>query len=448
MKKLNILLIILMIVAPLVCGFVWINDSSKCKIIYELDGGVNSPLNQTEYLKTDGIIILEDASKDGYDFLGWYLTEDFAEESKVTELDVSQGGEITVHAKFIQVLYYSASGSVLGITDYGRTKTEIVIPASCTEIEMFAFKGAVNLESIIADHCENLKTIKMAAFEDCTKLTSITLPKNLENIEGRAFNAKNIGAIKFPNGSNTLAIYNGSIVNKNSNTLVLGGVNGFIPDGIERVGAYAFGMNKEVKKIVLPDSVKVVESHAFANCHNLEELIISDSSKLEVVEKYAFAYLYNVKEINLPDGVKTINNGAFANCKKMQSFRFPKAFDCKVLSDSILYGCESLTSIVIPEGVEEIGWDTFANCKRLTEIVIPSSVKRIDGDAFRDCHNLKNVYIDGDGDWIIKPDMQKSFAVDAKIIANSEMLAKALATNYMADMYMGNSYTRFVWIKK
>ena len=88
MKKLNIIFIILMIVAPLVCGFVWIEDSSKLDIVYELDGGENSPQNQTEYLKTDGVIILEDAEKEGYDFLGWYTSEDFNEESRVTEINL------------------------------------------------------------------------------------------------------------------------------------------------------------------------------------------------------------------------------------------------------------------------------------------------------------------------------------------------------------------------
>jgi len=65
-------------------------------IAYEADGGEN-PNTATEY-SVEAPVTLEDATKEGYTFEGWYTSADFSEESKVTTLD-SQGN-VTLYAKF------------------------------------------------------------------------------------------------------------------------------------------------------------------------------------------------------------------------------------------------------------------------------------------------------------------------------------------------------------
>ncbi len=444
MKKLNIIFIILMIIAPLVCGFVLISDSYKCEIIYELDGGVNSPSNKTKYLKSDGIIILEDAEKEGYDFLGWYLSEDFDESSKVVELDISESDEITVYAKFIQVLYYN-SGVLSGITDYGKQKTEIAIPKSCTEIGMIAFYGANSLERVDASGCENLKKIGMKAFYNCYNLKEILLSNNIESIEHSAFSTDAISKIKFPNGSVNYVVENDCLINNTTKTLQIAGANPVIPNGIEVIGEYAFALNKGIIKIEIPDSVKVLKSHAFANCHNVEEINISDNSKLEIVEKYAFGYCYKLKTINLPDSVYEMGNGVFLNCESLVEFTFPSSMEVKVIKYSMFYGCKSLKTFEIPYGVEQIEDDAFAYCESLTTIVIPNSVKRIGGDAFRDSKNLKSASITGN--WKVKQLTRPSQIVDEEITVNKGLFAKALTSNYIANRYMHDPYVKFEWIR-
>ena len=67
-------------------------------INYNLNGGVNSFENPTEF--TDGETInLKPATKKGYNFDGWYTTEDFQEESKIEKItDIN--ANITLYAKF------------------------------------------------------------------------------------------------------------------------------------------------------------------------------------------------------------------------------------------------------------------------------------------------------------------------------------------------------------
>ena len=66
-------------------------------INYELNGGTNNPNNPATYNVTNEITLL-DASKNGYEFLGWYSEETF--DNEITKIEVGTTGEITLYAKF------------------------------------------------------------------------------------------------------------------------------------------------------------------------------------------------------------------------------------------------------------------------------------------------------------------------------------------------------------
>ena len=287
----------------------------------------------------------------------------------------------------------------------------------------------------------------MGAFYGCDNLTEVSLPKSIELIEGRAFTFKNVKAIVFPNGSDNYKVVNGSLINNTTKTLTIAGREGYIPNGVEVVGDYAFWLNTEVTKIEVPNSVKILGSHAFANCHNLEVLEISKFSELEEIGMYAFGYCYKVKEINLPSGVRVLGNGAFASCKSLTSFTFPESLNLKVIGRSTFSTCESLKSIIIPDGVEEIQSDAFENCISLTEIVIPESVTKIDGDAFQDSTSLKVAKMKGSATWEVKPFMKVSIEIEQTLITDEEMFAKVLTTNYIGSSLLGNAYARFTWVR-
>ena len=68
-------------------------------VTYVADGGEHS--NPATY--TEGTAVaLEDASKEGYTFDGWYT--DSAFENKVTEISATQTGDITLYAKFTEIV--------------------------------------------------------------------------------------------------------------------------------------------------------------------------------------------------------------------------------------------------------------------------------------------------------------------------------------------------------
>lgn len=81
-------------------------------ITYVLDGGTHE--NPATYLEGTGLV-LADASKDGYRFVGWYTDEVFTE--KLTTISTVQTGDITLYARFAKIaqtfnITYVADGGV------------------------------------------------------------------------------------------------------------------------------------------------------------------------------------------------------------------------------------------------------------------------------------------------------------------------------------------------
>ena len=74
------------------------------EIEYVLDGGINHPNNPTSYTDSDLPVGLNNPSKTGYTFDGWYLDAECTGD-KITELDASMSGKVTLYAKWIATKY-------------------------------------------------------------------------------------------------------------------------------------------------------------------------------------------------------------------------------------------------------------------------------------------------------------------------------------------------------
>ena len=80
------------------------DETDKYTITYVLDGGTNHPSNPTFYIHSEisGVVeLFEPATKDGYEFGGWYLDSKFTQQ--FGGLNSSQTGDITLYAKWIKI---------------------------------------------------------------------------------------------------------------------------------------------------------------------------------------------------------------------------------------------------------------------------------------------------------------------------------------------------------
>jgi uncharacterized repeat protein (TIGR02543 family) len=139
-------------------------------ISYELNGGVNGA-NPGTYTVITETISLEEATRVGYTFVGWYGNEELSGEA-VTSIELGSVGDVTLYAKFeinaYTISFESNEGSVVSaITqDYA---TEVVEPEAPTR-EGYTFAGWFSDEALT----EAYEFSTMAA-EDVTVYAKWTL---------------------------------------------------------------------------------------------------------------------------------------------------------------------------------------------------------------------------------------------------------------------------------
>ena len=156
----------------------------------------------------------------------WVIVGESVESSEAMN-NLQYYGDITIHSSDEQYFLVSDDGSsIIGLSDEGKTQTELIIPYK------------------INNHY--IKTIDDAAFKDNTVLSKVTLPKSIISINNHAFD----GCIEL------------SYIN--------------FPNTITNIGEYAFN-NTNLTNIVIPESVSYIDEYAFANCSNLVNIEIPKS---------------------------------------------------------------------------------------------------------------------------------------------------------------------------
>ena len=213
---------------------------------------------------------------------------------------------------------------------------------------------------------EGLVTIADSAFLNCNQNGVIYIPKSVEKIGVVAFSPMYYidGFVVDPDN-----LYYDSregcnaIIEKASNTILAGGNNTVIPDGVERIAQEAFGGAKRLKHLVLPGSLKEIGESAFTYS-GIEEIDIPKG--VTRLERYTFQYCENLQRITLPESLTMIGLGALSHC----AFREVVIPDGVThLGDYAMDCCEWLETLTIGRGVRHIGYAAFENCKRLKRVV-------------------------------------------------------------------------------
>ena len=296
--------------------------------------------------------------------------------------------------------------------------TSVTIPDSVTYIDGSAFEGCTSLESVtipdsvtyigvsafentayynnesnwensllyIGNHLikaknnvsgsveikQGTKTISEFAFENCTSLTSVTIPDSVTSIGYGAFmGCTSLTSVKIGNGVTSIAIY-------------------------------AFSGCTSLTIVTIPDSVTEIGWNAFEGCTSLKRIDVAEGNqnyasvdgilynKDKTILKYCPACC-EAEAITIPDSVTKISDNAFSDCKSLTSVTIGNSV--KSIGYQAFWNCTSLTSIIIPDSVTSIGSEAFCDCTSLTSITIPDSVTSIDSGTFWNCTSLTSVTI-------------------------------------------------------
>ena len=112
-------------------------------IVYDLDNGTNDAANPATYNIRTASIILADATKVGYNFIGWYNDANFS--SQITTIPQGTTGNIELYAKFAPISYsityypYGGSNDTANPVTYNIESADITL-ADATK-EGYTFSG-------------------------------------------------------------------------------------------------------------------------------------------------------------------------------------------------------------------------------------------------------------------------------------------------------------------
>lgn len=193
----------------------------------------------------------------------------------------------------------------------------------------------MDIKSIVVG--EGVTTIGNSAFEGCSKVTSVSLPKTLT-----------------------------------------------------RIGGYAFDHCSSLKELSIPDGVTYIGGYAFSCC-TFESIKLP--SGLKSLGVGAFAYCAHLKEISIPNGVKSLEVETFQYCTSLENVELPNGMTS--IGGSAFTGCKAITSIVIPDSVTSIGEYAFEYCLALKEIHLPASLRTAHVTSFFNCGALESIYYGG-----------------------------------------------------
>ena len=106
------------------------------------------------------------------------------------------------------------------------------------------------------------------------------------------------------------------IIDRETNTLVIGSDNSVIPNSVTAIGSCAFNMHN-ITSIEIPSSVKSIEYGAFARC-GLKNIILHDGL-INIGDKAFYNNSLTLKSITIPNSVTTIGKEAFSWCSNLES---------------------------------------------------------------------------------------------------------------------------------
>ena len=352
-------------------------------ITYNLNGGqITEGANPTTYTYVDTVKLVSPNDRNGYHFAGWYIGD-----TKVTSFK-NYYQNLTITAKWEKIFTVSGNG-ITGLTDYGKTLSSITIPDtidgySIKYIGEAAFLGCSKLTSIVIP--KTVTSIGISAFEECTKLKTVTFEEGsgLTSIGSFAFyNCYYLTKIDVPA---TVTTFGTSVFyqcrNLSSITVPFIGpnLNGSLNGTNYEFIGYFFGASTFSEHVKLvPSGLKTVVitndtnigDHAFYGCSNLSSVTIPDS--VVSIDSYAFCECSNILSVTIPDSVESIGESAFERCSKLKSIVIGDSVTS--IGESAFSSCSALESIVIPASVTYIGDNVLVSCKALTSITVESGNK-------------------------------------------------------------------------
>lgn len=231
---------------------------------------------------------------------------------------------------------------------------EIIIPKGVTEIHAGAFSGCTNLKHIILP--SSLTTIKDYAFNGCSSLKEITIPKSVTSWDldhNNLYYDDGIEKYNVDSANPKFISLDGIVYNKDMTALL------------------CYPYNRSEEEYTIPDSVTDISKADFSGAKSLKHIIFNTKVTMEYTPSWLDTRNFlngTLENITVPDGNETfcdIDGVLYSKDKKILIV-YPEKKKGKIYK--------------IPEGTArlyEYSFSTYRTNMELKYVLFPDSIRKI-----------------------------------------------------------------------
>jgi hypothetical protein len=201
-----------------------------------------------------------------------------------------------------------------------------------------------------------LERIGASAFAHCSSLTSLTIPKTVNEIGDGAFaGCYDLQLTVDAENEIYWVNLNGSLFeNKDGSTTLLwlhprDGEGAL--QGVDNIAASSCYGNKNLTEVTTAGTIdahgtrRIIDVTTFFECDNLEKVTVADG--VEEIGTQAFSNIEKLVSVSLPEGLKTIHSHAFAGCSLLAELTLPSTLTTIYVAS---IQSTAITSLQLPSG--------------------------------------------------------------------------------------------------
>ena len=299
---------------------------------------------------------------------------------------------------------------------------KVEIPPWIKKIGIGAFEGCTNLEECVVPpgvevgwsaffECFKIRigtvlgdadfpaawgdTVPNQAFQNRLDVMKVELPDGIKKIGGYAFSGcANLDECVVPPG---VEVDKGAFISCKKIRIgtVLGDAD-FPAAWGDTIPDKAFRERLDVVKVEIPPRIKKIDNNAFEGCRNLVECILPET--IGSIGNEVFLNCINLQSCNVPDEAKLYCGWyVFTNCGSLipttvlEPVDFDRIHMWKGIPNKALAGRLDIKEVCFHNRITVIGIGAFLKCYNLKKVILPANIQMIDKHAFSDCINLETI---------------------------------------------------------
>lgn len=239
---------------------------------------------------------------------------------------------------------------------------DIIVPEAVTiddksykviAIANHGFSGCTKVTSIKMP--SSMKYWFLGAFENCSQLKSLTIPKALRmnaangmwTMEYCISGCDNLTELIVEEGNTDFCVVDGALMTAKKDNLLgyLGGLRNkeyTIPESVEGIAMGVFYNHKYIEVINWNSKMEIIPIDAFLACSSLKK--INNIDNVTGIADQAF-WATGIEELKLPSKLQRIGIRAFTDCKKLKSLELQQSL--MTIGDYAFVGCSQLKTITV-----------------------------------------------------------------------------------------------------